>query len=78
MRAPQTLFKHLAENDNLTLGTVEMDVRDSDSVQRAVDMVHTAARSNRRGGQHAGLMSIGLAEGFTEECVLSVSLHDSG
>ena len=62
-------LQHLAENDNLTLGTVEMDVRDSDSVQRAVDMVHTAAGRIDVVVNNAGLMSIGLAEGFTEEQV---------
>ena len=62
-------LQHLAENDNLTLRTVEMDVRDTDSVQRAVDMVHTAAGRIDVVVNNAGLMSIGLAEGFTEEQV---------
>jgi len=43
-----------------------MEVRDPDSVQRAVDQVHTAAGRIDVVVNNAGLMSIGLAEGFTE------------
>jgi NAD(P)-dependent dehydrogenase (short-subunit alcohol dehydrogenase family) len=59
----------LAEKENLVLRTVEMDVRDSDSVQRAVDQVQSAAGQIDVVVNNAGLMSIGLAEGFTEEQV---------
>src|SRR5262245_61887801 len=59
----------LAEMENLALRTVEMDVRDTDSVQRAVDQVQSAAGQIDVVVNNAGLMSIGLAEGFTEEQV---------
>jgi NAD(P)-dependent dehydrogenase (short-subunit alcohol dehydrogenase family) len=52
----------LAEKDNLALRTLEMDVRDTDSVQRAVDQVHDAAGRIDVVVNNAGLMSIGLAD----------------
>lgn len=62
-------LQRLAEEDNLTLRTMEMDVRDTDSVQRAVDQVHNADGRIDVVVNNAGLMSIGLAEGFTEQQV---------
>src|SRR5215813_8537640 len=60
-------LQKLAEKENLALRTVEMDVCDMASVQRAVDQVRNAAGRIDVVVNNAGLMSIGLAEGFTEE-----------
>jgi NAD(P)-dependent dehydrogenase (short-subunit alcohol dehydrogenase family) len=62
-------LQRLAEENSLALRPLEMDVRDAASVQRAVDHVHATAGQVDVVVNNAGLMSIGLAEGFTEEQV---------
>jgi NAD(P)-dependent dehydrogenase (short-subunit alcohol dehydrogenase family) len=57
----------LAARESLTLQVVEMDVCDTDSVQRAIDQVQLAAGRIDVVVNNAGVMSIGLAEAFTEE-----------
>jgi NAD(P)-dependent dehydrogenase (short-subunit alcohol dehydrogenase family) len=64
--AAQTL-QRLAVEQKLSLRLVEMDVREAASVQRAVDEVLQEAGRIDVVVNNAGLMSIGLAEGFTEE-----------
>jgi NAD(P)-dependent dehydrogenase (short-subunit alcohol dehydrogenase family) len=60
----------LAAEQKLQLRTLDMDVCDTESVRRAVDIVlHEAGRIDVA-VNNAGLMSIGLAEGFTEEQLL--------
>ncbi|MCU1330155.1 MAG: oxidoreductase [Bryobacterales bacterium] len=67
---PAQELEKLASDEKLSLRTLEMDVSNADSVDRAVDCV-----LREQGGldvviNNAGVMSIGLAEGFTEEQVL--------
>ena len=57
----------LAAEQKLPLKTLEMDVCSTDSVQRAVDIVLQEQGRVDVAVNNAGLMSIGLAEGFTEE-----------
>jgi NAD(P)-dependent dehydrogenase (short-subunit alcohol dehydrogenase family) len=57
----------LAAVQKLPLKTLEMDVCDTASVQRAVDVVLQEQGRIDVAVNNAGLMSIGLAEGFTEE-----------
>ena len=64
-----TALRDLAEKEDLALRIVEMDVRDSASVQQAVEQVQNDAGRIDVVVNNAGLMSIGLAEGFTEEQV---------
>lgn len=67
--SPAQELQQVAKNENLSLRTLEMDVCDTDSVQRAVDHVlHSSPRLDVV-INNAGLMSIGLAEAFTEEQV---------
>ena len=57
----------LAAEQQLPLKTLEMDVCSADSVQRAVDTVLQEQGHIDVAVNNAGIMSIGLAEGFTEE-----------
>jgi NAD(P)-dependent dehydrogenase (short-subunit alcohol dehydrogenase family) len=57
----------LAQTEELPLQTMEMDVSDANSIKRAVDQVQQAAGRIDVVVNNAGLMSIGIAEGFTEE-----------
>ena len=65
-RAAAEYLQQLAREEDLHIRTLEMDVQDSKSVRRAVDQ--TLQESSRLDVvvNNAGLMSIGLAEGFTE------------
>lgn len=67
--AAETL-EALAAEQKLPLKTLEMDVCNTDSVQRAVDIVQQEQGRIDVAVNNAGLMSIGLAEGFTEEQML--------
>ena len=67
--AAQTL-EGLAAKQKLPLKTLDMDVCSTDSVQRAVDIVLKEQGRIDVAVNNAGLMSIGLAEGFTEEQLL--------
>jgi NAD(P)-dependent dehydrogenase (short-subunit alcohol dehydrogenase family) len=60
----------LADRDNLRLSSVEMDVCDATSVRDAIDEVLQCAGRLDAVVNNAGIMSIGLAEGFTEEQAL--------
>jgi NAD(P)-dependent dehydrogenase (short-subunit alcohol dehydrogenase family) len=62
-------LQELARKENLSLRILEMDVCDAASVQRAVDQVQSDAGRIDVVVNNAGLMSIGLAEGFTEDQV---------
>jgi NAD(P)-dependent dehydrogenase (short-subunit alcohol dehydrogenase family) len=64
--AAQSL-ERLAKDETLSLRVVEMDVCDCASVQRAVDQVLREAGRIDVVVNNAGIMSIGLAEGFTVE-----------
>ena len=68
-RAARTL-ESLAAEQKLPLKTLEMDVCNSNSVQRAVDIVLQEQGRIDVAVSNAGLMSIGLAEAFTEEQLL--------
>jgi NAD(P)-dependent dehydrogenase (short-subunit alcohol dehydrogenase family) len=65
----QTL-EQLAAEEKIPLKTLEMDVCSTGSVQRAIDIVLQEQGRIDVAVNNAGLMSIGLAEGFTEEQVL--------
>ena len=67
---PARALEDLARSENLALRPLEMDVCSADSVHRAVDHVLTHAGRLDVAVSNAGIMSIGLAEGFTEEQVL--------
>jgi NAD(P)-dependent dehydrogenase (short-subunit alcohol dehydrogenase family) len=67
---PAQAFEQLASDHKLALRTLEMDVSNTDSVNRAVDAVLREQQRIDVVVNNAGLMSIGLAEGFTEEQVL--------
>jgi NAD(P)-dependent dehydrogenase (short-subunit alcohol dehydrogenase family) len=69
LRSRQALDQ-LAVDERLSLRTLEMDVSNADSVNRAVDVVLREQQRIDVVVNNAGLMSIGLAEGFTEEQVL--------
>jgi len=60
-------LQQLATDHNLSLRTLEMDVSDTDSVNRAVDEVIQQQGRIDVVVNNAGLMSIGITEGFTEE-----------
>jgi len=62
-------LEQLAHKENLSIRTLDMDVQDADSVCRAID--HTLREAQRIDVvvNNAGHMSIGLAEGFTEDQV---------
>jgi NAD(P)-dependent dehydrogenase (short-subunit alcohol dehydrogenase family) len=63
-------LQDLAGAEELSLRPLDMDVCHTDSVQQAVDQVLSEAGRLDVAVSNAGLMSIGLAEGFTEEQVL--------
>lgn len=67
--AAQTL-EALAAEEKLGLKTLDMDVCSTDSVQGAVDTVLKERGRIDVAINNAGFMSIGLAEGFTEEQLL--------
>jgi NAD(P)-dependent dehydrogenase (short-subunit alcohol dehydrogenase family) len=62
-------LERLATAANLSLRVVEMDVCDSASVESAVEHVVREAGRIDVVVNNAGIMSIGLAEGYTEEQV---------
>jgi NAD(P)-dependent dehydrogenase (short-subunit alcohol dehydrogenase family) len=62
-------LQQLANDEHLSLHSLEMDVCNADSVQRAVDEVLREAHRLDVVINNAGFMSIGLTEGFTEEQV---------
>jgi NAD(P)-dependent dehydrogenase (short-subunit alcohol dehydrogenase family) len=63
-------LQDLAGAEELSLHALDMDVCHSDSVQQAVDQILRETGRLDVAVSNAGLMSIGLAEGFTEEQVL--------
>jgi len=67
--AAQTL-EALATNEKLSLRVLEMDVCDAASIQRAVNIILQEQGRIDVAVNNAGFMSIGLAEGFTEEQLL--------
>ena len=67
---PAKALEQLARDHKLTLKTLEMDVSNTESVSRAVDLVMGEQHRIDVVINNAGLMSIGLAEGFTEEQML--------
>jgi NAD(P)-dependent dehydrogenase (short-subunit alcohol dehydrogenase family) len=64
--AAQSL-QQLAQEEKLALRTVEIDVQEKTSIEEAVNLVLEEAGRIDVLVNNAGLMSIGLAEGFTEE-----------
>jgi len=60
-------LQRLADTEKLSVRVVEMDVQDAASVQSAVDAVLREARRLDVVVSNAGIMSIGITEGFTEE-----------
>lgn len=59
----------IATEQHLDIRTLELDVQSSDSVQAGVDQVLREEGRIDVAVNNAGVMSIGLAEGFTEEQV---------
>jgi NAD(P)-dependent dehydrogenase (short-subunit alcohol dehydrogenase family) len=64
---PAASLKSLAARDQLRIRVVELDVTNEQSAQKAVEAVVKESGSIDVLVNNAGLMSIGLAEGFTEE-----------
>jgi NAD(P)-dependent dehydrogenase (short-subunit alcohol dehydrogenase family) len=62
-------LEQLAHEEHLPIRTLEMDVQNSDSVRRAIDQTFREAGRIDVVVNNAGHMSIGLAEGFTDEQV---------
>jgi len=60
-------LQRLADTEKLSVRVVEMDVQDAASVQSAVDAVMREAGRLDVVVSNAGIMSIGITEGFTEE-----------
>jgi NAD(P)-dependent dehydrogenase (short-subunit alcohol dehydrogenase family) len=67
---PAKALEQLAHDHKLTLRVLEMDVTNSESVNRAVDHVIGEQQRIDVAVNNAGVMSIGLAEGFNEEQML--------
>jgi NAD(P)-dependent dehydrogenase (short-subunit alcohol dehydrogenase family) len=63
-------LQDLARAEELSLHPLDMDVCHTDSVQQAVDQILRETGRLDVAVSNAGLMSIGLAEGFTEEQVV--------
>lgn len=77
MRTPTTrndqarrALEQFAKEHKLSLRTLEMDVSDAASVKHAVETVMQEKQRIDAVVNNAGIMSIGLAEGFTEEQLL--------
>jgi NAD(P)-dependent dehydrogenase (short-subunit alcohol dehydrogenase family) len=64
---PAAEFQRLAADENLRVRVVELDVQNTSSVQAAVELVVREQGRIDVVVNNAGLMSIGLAEGFTED-----------
>ena len=62
-------LQRLAADENLRIRVIELDVQNTSSVQAAVELVVREQGRIDAVVNNAGLMSIGLAEGFTEEQV---------
>ena len=62
-------LQRLAGDENLRVRVIELDVQNTLSVKAAVDLVVREQGRIDAVVNNAGLMSIGLAEGFTEEQV---------
>ena len=64
-------LEQFAQEHKLPLQVLEMDVSDAESVKRAVERVVQDKKRIDAVVNNAGIMSIGLAEGFTEEQLLN-------
>jgi NAD(P)-dependent dehydrogenase (short-subunit alcohol dehydrogenase family) len=60
-------LQRVAEEEKLPLRTIEIDVQEQASIARGVKLVCDEAGQIDVLANNAGVMSIGLAEGFTEE-----------
>lgn len=60
-------YTQLAQAEQLALHTVELDVQDAESVERAVAAVWQQAGRIDAVVNNAGVMSIGISEAFTEQ-----------
>lgn len=69
--ASKQALEQLAQEHRLSLQVLEMDVSDAESVGRAVEAVVQETGRIDAVVNNAGIMSIGLAEGFTEEQFLN-------
>ena len=59
-------LRRFAEREGVSVNVLEMDVQDTASVDHAIDRIVRDATHIDAVVNNAGLMSIGLAEGFTE------------
>jgi NAD(P)-dependent dehydrogenase (short-subunit alcohol dehydrogenase family) len=64
---PASELQQFAAHENLKVRVIELDVQNTSSVQAAVELVVREQGRIDVVVNNAGLMSIGLAEGFTEE-----------
>lgn len=60
-------LRRLAAEEQLPLRTIEIDVQDKESIERGVNLVREETGQIDVLVNNAGVMSIGLTEGFTEE-----------